>query len=157
MKWTQMAVIAFTLWTASCSQETTLPRVLRNDERPTPLEISQAPEVGVCELHSRSREYVDELVRVRARWFVGSGLNVLVDPRCERIDVVFDEARMKRLSSSEALRTLHERLDQRSRAANTNFDVVFVGRFRIPGPAFDRLSYPELTLYSVESVTRSPR
>jgi len=145
----------------SCSQEPTLPRVLSDAERPTPLEIARAPEVGVCELNARTMDYVDELVRVRGRWVLAFGVNRLEAPGCEGLNIAFDEARMKRLSSSKALLSLDEWIDPRLEGTpvyyrRRSFDVVFVGRFRQtrawpdpPSPTSGR----RLLLYSVESVT----
>ena len=79
--WLWVALLGVAVSAAvSCSQEPTLPPVLSDDERPTPLEIARAPEVGVCELNARTMDYVDELVRLRAPWGLAFRVNRMEGP-----------------------------------------------------------------------------
>ena len=124
----------------ACSEEPTLPPVLSDAERPTVLEITRAPEVGLCDLNARATDYVDELVRVHATLFSGFEIGGLHDPKCEGVllGIEFDDSRMKRLSSSATLRTLEQARREgasrdkpiRSLGDLDVLDVVFVGRFK---------------------------
>src|SRR4249920_3672764 len=101
----RLAALGFTLWAAaSCSQEPTLPHVLSDAERPTAVEIARAPEVEICELNTRP-DYLDELLRVHTRLSFAA-----IFVKCEgwNLHFSFDEARMKRLSSSASVRAFYE-------------------------------------------------
>lgn len=138
----------------ACSQEPTLPPVLSDAERPTALEIERAPEVEACELNTRP-DYLDELVRVRTRLSFAA-----IFLRCEGWDLSFsfDEARMKRLSSSASVRAFYEFFGPHEEPfRRVDFDVVLLGRFTkrswpYGGPP-DSPDDRQLTVYSIESVT----
>jgi hypothetical protein len=138
----------------ACSQEPTLPPVLSDAERPTAVEIERAPAVEICELNTRP-DFLDELVRVHARLPFGA-----IVATCDGwvLHFSFDEARMKRLSSSEILRTRYEFFGPHEEPFHRgDFDVVLMGRFTKrewsyeapPNGPPDR----QLIVYSIEALT----
>jgi hypothetical protein len=144
------------------------PGTERFGERHTASQVTQAPEIRVCDLRAHVVRTNGTLVRVKARFLQGFETSLLFDPSCERqmVWVSLDWRTIQRLSPVWASRRLNDLLaaaQRWGRGGTAEMNATFVGRIDGPKSAeglwrdghMGCCSF-QLTVYAVEYVNAGP-